>query len=200
MPQTKPDYWPAAHSWSKKMKKQKITSSITGLTRCRPCMIITTLHENGVVNAGTFGAYTNVGPEEIGVAIGMQSHTYQNIKRAGEFVINVPSIDHARALEVCAEATPPTQSEVELAGLTTQPASVVAPPLITECVANVECKYWKEIEIGYHSFVIGKVVCGHLAEGMADVDGRLDVVKARVPFGIRYPAPLYAVLGEAREV
>lgn len=182
------------------MKKIKVTAQATGLVRTRPCMIITTLHENGIVNGGTFGAYTNVGSEEIGIAIGMQSDTYKNIKRTGEFVINIPSIAHARALEVCGQRVPSDQSEVALAGLTTEPASEVAVPMIAECVSNVECRYWKELEIGYHSFVVGKVVCGHLAEGMADVDGALDPVKARVPFAVRYPDPLYAVLDHVTRV
>jgi len=182
------------------MKKRKVTAAVTGLARCRPCMIITTLHESGVVNAGTFGAYTAVGPAEIGVAIGRQSHTYRNIKRTGEFVINIPCIDHARSLEVCGKATPPDQSEVELAGLTTEPAAEIAPPLIAECVANIECNYWRELEIGAHSFVVGRIVCGHIAEGMADIDGGLDPVKARVAFAVRYPDPLYAVLGDIRQV
>ena len=42
-------------------------------------MIITILHSDCTVNAGTFGAYSNVGPAEIGVAIGRGSHTYANI-------------------------------------------------------------------------------------------------------------------------
>jgi len=182
------------------MKKIRLTSNITGLCRTRPCMIITTLHENGVVNAGTFGAYTNVGPAEIGVAIGKASDTYRNIKRDGEFVINIPSLDHAAALEVCGRNVPNDQSEVELAGLTTEPASDVKPPLIAECVANIECRFWKELDIGYHSFVIGKVLCGHLAEDCVDSDGAIDVVKSRVCYGLRYPEPVYAAMGEAKRV
>jgi len=59
----------------------------------RPVVVITTLHESGLVNGGAFGAYTNVGPTEIGVAIGVASHTYQNLQRTGEFVINVATVE-----------------------------------------------------------------------------------------------------------
>jgi len=182
------------------MKKRLVTTQVTALARTRPCMIITTLHESGVVNAGTFGAWTNVGPEEIGIAIGMRSHTYQNVKRTGEFVINIPSIDHARALVVCGEDVPPEKSEVDLAGLAVEPAAKVSVPTIVECVVNIECRYWKELEIGYHSFVVGKVLCGHAVEELLDVDGGLDPVKARVPFAVRYPDPLYATLGNVAKV
>ena len=82
-----------------------------------------------MVNAGTFGAYTNGGPEEIGIAIGTQSDTYHNLKRTGEFVINIPSMDHAAALEACGRNCPHTESELDACGLTTEPATEIAAPL-----------------------------------------------------------------------
>ena len=33
-----------------------------GYLSTKPTMIITTLHESGIVNAGVFGAYTNLSP------------------------------------------------------------------------------------------------------------------------------------------
>ena len=182
------------------MNKRIVTSRITRLARTWPCMIVTTLHENGVVNAGTFGAYTTVGSNELGMAIGIRSDTYRNLKRDEEFVINIPSIDHAAAMEICGQHLPDTESELDAAGLTTEPAHEVDAPLIAECVANIECRFWKELEIGAHSFVVGKVLCGHIAEDAMDAEGLLDPVKARVCYAVRYPARLYSVLAEAVEV
>lgn len=182
------------------MSKKLLESKATGLCRTRPCMIITTLHANGIVNGGTFGAYTNMGPREIGIAIGKTSHTYQNIKRTQEFVINIPHLGIVSALEICGRTVAETESELDQAGLSTEPAAKLQTPLIKECVANIECRYWQEIEIGYHALVLAKVICGHVDEKYLDVDGGLDVIKARVPFNIRYPAPVYAVLGNAIEV
>lgn len=171
-------------------------SRAVSLCRTRPTMIITTLHENGVVNAATFGSYTNLGPQEIGVAIGRGGHTYRNIKREGQFVINIPTHGQIAALEICGSNTPETESELDKAGLTTSPPIKIRVPVITECVANVECEFWKEVEIGHHIFVMGKALCGHLEEEFQDKDGAIDVVKARVPFNIRYPEPLYSILGQ----
>ena len=182
------------------MAKIRVSSRLTALCRTRPCMIITTLHADGGVNAGTFGAYTNVGPAEIGIAMGKRSHTYQNIQRTGEFVINIPNIDWASALEVCGRSLPPSTSEVAAAGMSTEPAAEIGVPLIAECVANIECKFWQELDVGYHSFVVGKAVAGHIEEGCVDVDGGLDAVGSRVVLDIRYPEPLYATLGEVTRV
>ena len=182
------------------MSKKLVETGVTKLCRTRPCMIITTLHESGIVNAGTFGAYTNLGPEEIGIAIGKSGHTYRNIKRTEEFVINVPHLGIASALEVCGLKIPETESELDRAGLGTEPAAKIATPLIKECVSNIECRYWQEVDMGHHMLVLAKVVCGHIEEEFIDVDGGLDVIKARVPFGIRYPDPLYATFGEVTRV
>lgn len=182
------------------MAKRIVEQHITKLARTRPTMIITTVHDDGIVNAGTFGAYTNLGPSEIGIAIGTRSHTYQNIQRTGQFAINIPSIEHARALEICAQKIPTDESEVERAGLSVEPASQISAPIITECVVNIECRYWKETEIGRHSFVIAKTLCGHLDERYVDSDGALDVIAARVVYNVRYPEPLYAMLGDLTEI
>ena len=178
------------------MQVEVPASRCNRLVTTRPVIVITTLHGNGVVNAGTFGAYTNVGPTELGIAIGKPSHTYQNITRTGEFVVNVVSVRTVRASEVCGESYPDTESEVEAAGFTTAPSKLVAPPRIAECVAAIECRYLKELDIGYHSFVVGEARCGWCDEGLLDAQGYFDVVKAEVAHCVRYPEPVYARFGE----
>ncbi|MCM8805583.1 MAG: flavin reductase family protein [Candidatus Omnitrophica bacterium] len=176
------------------MAKKYIESNLTNLVRARPIIIITTLHPDGIVNAGTFGAYTNVSGNEIGIAIGKYSHTYRNIKRTGELVINVVSKKYAYAAEICGRDIPPSKSELELAGLHPEKAKNVSVPLIKEFVANIECKFSKELEINYHSFVIVRCLSGYIEQEFIANDGGLDVVKAEAIFNIGYPEPLYAVL------
>ncbi|MBN1445726.1 MAG: flavin reductase family protein [Candidatus Omnitrophica bacterium] len=182
------------------MGKIYLEKGLSKLVRSRPVIIITTLHPDGRVNAGTFGAYTNLSSDEIGIAIGKPSHTYKNIKRAGEFTVNVVTRAIAPASEICAEDLPPSESELEKAGLTTEQSKKIAVPFIRESVSSLECKFEKEVEIGYHSFVIGRCVAGHLEESVVDKDGGLDVVKAEAVFNIRYPEPLYSVLSKPFKV
>ena len=47
-----------------------------GYLATKPTMIITTLHASGVVNAGVFGAYTNLSSTQVGVAIARDSHAH----------------------------------------------------------------------------------------------------------------------------
>ena len=178
------------------MKAEVAKTKCTGLVVTRPVIVITTLNENGVVNGGAFGAYTNLSPSEIGIAIGKESHTYKNIKRTGEFVINVPGADLVDSLSIFGSNLPSSASEVEKASLTTDLAKEISPPLIKECKANIECRYTKEFPIGYHNFVVGEVLLGYCEKSCLDEDGRLNVLKAGVLHGVKYPLPIYALFGK----
>ena len=171
--------------------KIKVSDPIR-LMATRPAMIITTLHENGKVNGGTFGAYTNLSPTLIGIAIGKPSDTYRNIKRTGELVINIPGVELAyEVFNIFGKDFPPNVSEVEEARLTTVECEIVKVPMIKECKASIECRYVKEMPINYHAFVVVEVVAGWCEEGLIDDEGYFDVVKAKVFYSPRYPQTVY---------
>jgi len=170
-----------------------------GYLATKPTMIITSLHESGVLNAGVFGAYTNLSPRHVGAALSVASHTYANIIRSGEFVINVPGADIVKTIAVLARPIPPERSELDEAGLTSRPGVVVATPSIAECVAAVEFRFDREVPIGRHHFVIGEVAGGWIREDCLDADGKIDIFRARVIKDFKYPAPLYVTPGEVVE-
>ena len=181
------------------MYKEVRSSEAMGYLATKPTMIITTLHASGVVNAGVFGAYTNLSSTQVGVAISRGSHTYGNILRGGEFVINVPGADIVKTLAVIADDIPESRSEVEEAGLTCKAGIVLKTPSIAECQAAIEFEFDKEVPIGVQGFVIGKVVGGWIRESALDSDGKIDIFKARVIKDFKYPRPLYVLLGEVVE-
>ncbi|MFH1707821.1 MAG: flavin reductase family protein [Planctomycetota bacterium] len=161
-----------------------------------PVMIITTRHASGIVNAGVFGAYAGISGDQVGAAIGAESHTYANIKREGRFVINIPGRDIVAAVRIIAGNVPPSRSELDAAGLTASTGQTFPVPHINECVACLECEFEQELDIGYHRFVIGKVTGGAGDDRYMDQDGRLDVIKAGVFHTHRYPEDRYVVFGE----
>ena len=167
-----------------------------GYLATRPTMIITTLHETQIVNAGVFGAYTNLSATQVGVAVSTDSDTYANMKRSGEFVINVPGAEIVKKIRILAEAMPPDVSEVEKAHLTCKDALTGKTPSIAECAAAVEFAFEKEVPVGGHSFMIGAVRGGWIREEFLDADGRIDIFKARVFKDFKYPQPLYVLPGE----
>jgi len=181
------------------MFKDVTGSEAMGYLATRPTMIVTTRHPSGVVNAGVFGAYTNLSPTQVGIAVSTGSDTYANMKRAGEFVINVPGADIVRTIRILAQPIPPDRSEVDEAGLTLRDPVAVRTPSIAECVAAVEFTFDKEVPVGHHGFLIGQVAGGWIKEQFLDADGKIDIFKARVFKDFKYPRPVYVLPGEVVE-
>jgi flavin reductase (DIM6/NTAB) family NADH-FMN oxidoreductase RutF len=165
----------------------------------KPTMIITTRHASGIVNAGVFGAYTNLSAEHVGMAIATDSHTYANMVRTGEFTINVPGVELVKAIKILADDIPAERSEVAAAGLTLKNGIVIRTPGIAECAAAVECRLEKEVPVADHSFMIGTVVGGWIQERFLDPEGRLDIFKAKVFKDFKYPLPYYVLPGDVAE-
>ena len=170
-----------------------------GYLSTKPTMIITTLHASGIVNAGVFGAYTNVSRTQIGVAISVASHTYANILRGREFVVNIPGADLVKTLAVLADKIPETRSELDEAGLTAKLPIALKTPSIAECQAAVEFAFEQEVPIGHHALIIGKVAGGWIRQSALDADGKINIFKARVIKDFKYPQPLYVLPGEVVE-
>ena len=181
------------------MYKEIRGSEAMGFLSTKPTIIITTLHQSGVVNGGVFGAYTNLSPTQLGFAIGTPSDTYANILRTKEFAVNVPGADIVKTLRIFASSIPPDRSEVDEAGLSLKDGMTIQTPSIAECVAAVELRFEKEVPIGYHNFVIGTVTGGWIKEEVLDSDGKIDIFKARVIKDFKYPKPLYVLPGEVVE-
>ncbi len=170
-----------------------------GFLATKPTMIITTLHDNGIVNAGVFGAYTGISPTQIAIAIGTSSHTYKNIIKRKEFVVNIPGADIVKCLKIIASDLPPEKSEVEEAGLNLKKSAGIKTPAIEECAAACEFIFEKEVPIGYHNLVIAGIEGGWIRSEFLDSDGRIDIFKARVVKDFKYPKPLYVLPGEVAE-
>jgi hypothetical protein len=80
-------------------------------------------------------------PDKDGVFYAGPKDTARNIRRTGEFVVNVVTEDIAEKMNICAADFPPGMSEVELAGFTTAPSQLVKPPRLAEAHAALEDRY-----------------------------------------------------------
>ncbi len=120
---------------------------LVGLVAPRPIALITSLDESGLLNAAPFSAYNYLctDPPIIGVGVTnrpdqrfVPKDTARNIRRTGEFVVNVVTEDIAGKMNLCATDFPHELNEVELAGFTTAPAQKVKPPRLAEAHAALE--------------------------------------------------------------
>src|SRR3974390_1873774 len=97
---------------------------LVGLVAPRPIALITSIDEQGSLNAAPFSAYNYlcIDPPIIGIGVTNRPNeqfvpkdTARNIRRTGEFVVNVVTEDIAGKMNICAMDVPSELSEVELA-------------------------------------------------------------------------------------
>ena len=146
----------------------------------RPTIIVTTVNNNGEVNAAPF-SFTmpvSMNPPLIAFASVTTHHTYKNIDETGEFVVNIPNEDILKELWITGEKFPQDVNEIEKAGLTQIPSKKVAPPKIKECIASIECKVKWIKKAGDHDVIIGESIYAEVQENILK-DGLLDVEKVK---------------------
>jgi len=144
----------------------------------RPIAFVTTVDENGRVNAAPFSFFNCLTADPAIVAIGVEnrpdmSHkdTGRNVRMTGEFTVHI--VDHAMrdAMNVCAVPFPPEVDELAMAGLTALPGTHVKCPRIAEAPAALECRRYVTLEVGRsREIILGEVLGIFLREGLVDVD------------------------------
>jgi flavin reductase (DIM6/NTAB) family NADH-FMN oxidoreductase RutF len=96
-------------------------------------------------------------------------HTLKNIRRTGEFVVNLADEGTANAMHASSAEIPETESEFEKCGLTAVPAALVGHPRIGEAAASLECRVERRIEFGpEREMVVGEILLVHAREGIID--------------------------------
>lgn len=156
---------------------------LIGLVIPRPIAWVSTWSANGVANCAPF-SFFNVVSEEPPLCIvsfnrrssdGGMKHTLKNIRRTGEFVVNLVDEDTAGAMHASSEELPETESEFALSGLTPVPAAMVKHPRIGEAAASLECRLERRIEFGPdREMVLGEILLIHAREGIIDpASGRI---------------------------
>ena len=164
---------------------------LSGLVTPRPIALVTTRNADGGDNAAPFSFFNAFSEEPPLVVLGLQERgegmlkdTTENIRRTGEFVVNMVDDALAEAMNVCSVDFPPGVSEIEVAGLSTVPCEAVAPGRIAEAPASFECRRMVTLELGpMRNLVIGEVVWVHTRDGVVD------------PETLRVNAELYAPVG-----
>ncbi len=150
---------------------------LVSLITPRPIAWVTTLDENGAVNAAPFSFFNAFGanPPIIGFAPGDRDDgapkdTARNIRRTHEFVVNLVDEATAEAMNRTSASLSYGESELSAAQLTTAASSVVAPPRIAEAPASLECTEWGTLEIGRNRIIIGLVKRVQVRDELIDPD------------------------------
>ncbi|HEU4636694.1 MAG TPA: flavin reductase family protein [Edaphobacter sp.] len=161
-------------------KPREIYNLLIGLVAPRPIALITTMEEDGTLNAAPFSAYNylSTDPPIVGIGVANRSldepvhkDTARNIARSGEFVVNVVTEDIAEQMNICATDFPAGVSELEMAKLEAAPSDVVKVPRIASAHAALECREHTTLEIGRSRIILGRVVSIYVEDQYVDPAG-----------------------------
>lgn len=173
----------------------------------RPIAFVTTQSEAGVVNGAPFSYFNIVSsnPPMLSLAIqrpasGMKD-TARNIYENGEFVVHIVDGDNVAKINETSASLPPSESEVEMTGLTAIPSTAVSVPGISESKVRMECRLVQAVPFGGEGagsdLFIGEIIQFHVDEAIYE-NGRID------PRGLdavsRLAGANYAAIGEIFEI
>ena len=97
-------------------------------------------------------------PALVGCVISNQNYTFEVLRATGECVLNVPTVELAKKVVACGNASGRRMDKFKTFGLTPVPGTVVKAPLIAECYANLECKVVDRKLVAKYNFFILEVV------------------------------------------
>lgn len=172
----------------------------------RPIAFVTSVNEDGVVNAAPFSFYSVVcvDPPMLSITCSRKpgnepKDTARNILSTGEYVVQV--VDRGNVTKVNSSAIdfPPHMSEVQEVGFNLLPSIKVKVPRIKESKVHMECRLHSVLELGSVpdmpdcDLVIGEVVMFHVDESLYD-QGRINTTLLD-PVG-RLAGTEYVALGE----
>lgn len=163
-----------------KQSPRVVYNLLIGLVAPRPIALVTSMNEEGRLNAAPYSSYNYLAtdPPIIGMGVTdkaggeyVPKDTARNIRRGGEFVVNVVTEDLLEQMNICATDFPAEVNELEMAGLDTAESSLVKVPRIKQAHAALECVEHMTIEIGRSRIVLGRVVAMYVEDKFVDPAG-----------------------------
>lgn len=118
-------------------------------------------------------------PLTIGISIRPSRYSHTLISQTREYVVNVPTIEIAEAVDYCGIHSGRDVDKFAATGLRPEPATMVKVPLIAECPINIECRVRDILRMGSHDVFVGEAVATHVEDWALDERGELDPLKAR---------------------
>src|SRR3954468_16690103 len=149
---------------------------LCGVVVPRPIAFVTTLDENGKVNAAPFSFFNVFSEDPPLVVLGLQhkpdhapKDTTRNIAETGAFVVNLVDESLAEGMNLCAVDFPPEVSEIDAAGFDLLPGVDVPVRRIAQAPFALECRRTVSLAFGpQRELMVGEVLRLHACEGLVD--------------------------------
>lgn len=129
------------------------------------------------------------------ISVRPERHSYEIIRRTGEFVINLTTRSLARATDWCGVRSGRDFDKFREMGLTPLPSERISAPIVGESPVNIECRVKQIIPLGTHDMFLAEVVNVQVDSSLIDpATGKFCLERADP---IVYSHGEYFSLGEA---
>ena len=141
------------------MVKELALSKVYQLLEPGPVAMLTTAHK-GRANVMTMSWQMMVEfePPQVACIVSNANHSFAALRATGECVIAIPAWRLAAKVVKVGNCSGRDIDKFAAFGLSTLPAARVAPPLIRECFANLECKITDKRLVNKYNLFILEVV------------------------------------------
>jgi flavin reductase (DIM6/NTAB) family NADH-FMN oxidoreductase RutF len=119
-------------------------------------------------------------PFLVAVAINPMAFTHDLIDKSGQFAINVPTGDLARAVKQAGSISSRDLDKFKAIGLHPLAALKISAPLVEECIGHLECSVITRYTPGDHTIFIAEVVAAQVEAGTFEGVWLVEKEEARV--------------------
>ena len=151
-----------------------------------------TMEESNIITVAWTGII-NTDPAMCYISVRPTRHSYEMIKKNGEFVINLTTKDLAYATDWCGVKTGAKVDKFKEMKLTKEKANFVNCPMIKESPVSVECRVKEIRELGSHHMFVAEILGINADEKYINENGAFDISKCDL---IAYSNGNYYSLGK----
>jgi len=152
----------------------------------RPVCFASTIDKTGNVNLSPFSFFNlfSTNPPVVifspsrRVRNNTTKHTLENVKEVPEVVVNIVTYDMVHQVSLASCEYPKEINEFAKAGFTSEPATLVKPPMVKESKVKMECKVIEIKSLGTEggagNLVLCEVVRLHIDDSLLDENRKMD--------------------------
>ncbi|MFA6843871.1 MAG: flavin reductase family protein [Bacilli bacterium] len=131
---------------------------------------------NGEDNALAVGYCGNCSyaPPMVMIGIVPSRYSYNMIKNAKNFVVNLPSMENKEMFDYLGSVSKKTEDKLKNYKITE--ADMIDAPMLADCPVNIECEVVDSIMTGSHEMFIAKILKVH-ADDSVLTDDKIDMKK-----------------------
>ena len=138
-----------------------------------------TMEESNIITVAWTGLINTVPPKTY-ISVRPSRHSYEIIKKSGEFAINLTPASLVRTADFCGIYTGRKVDKFARCGLTREPSETLACPLIAESPLALECRVTEILPLGTHDMFLADIVGVAVDPRLLDKEGKLHIERAEL--------------------